>query len=71
MTFLKNFAAFWYDFIIGDDWVLAVGVVVLLAATAVLAQAELTTAEWMLLPIGAMAVLAFSTYRAAREVRTS
>ncbi len=67
MTFLARFFAFWYDFIIGDDWVVAAGVVLLLAATALLAQAELTTTEWALLPIGAMLVLAFSTFRVARS----
>ena len=66
MTFIRSFGAFWYDFIIGDDWFLAAGVVVLLVATALLARAELTTAEWLLLPIGAMLVLAYSTVRAAR-----
>ncbi len=30
MHFLKAFVRFWYDFIIGDDWVVAAGVVVLL-----------------------------------------
>ncbi len=30
---LRRFGAFWYDFIVGDDWVTAVGVVVALAAT--------------------------------------
>jgi hypothetical protein len=69
MTFLRNFAAFWYDFVIGDDWMVAAGVVVLLVATALLARAELTTAEWALLPIGAMLVLAYSTLRAARSTR--
>ncbi|MFI5697644.1 hypothetical protein ACIA58_37660 [Kribbella sp. NPDC051586] len=36
MKFLKSFGQFWYDFIIGDDWKIAVAVVlsllVLLAA---------------------------------------
>jgi hypothetical protein len=27
MNFLKAFGAFWYDFIIGDDWKIAVAVV--------------------------------------------
>lgn len=28
MKFLKSFGQFWYDFIIGDDWKIAVAVVV-------------------------------------------
>jgi hypothetical protein len=31
MKFLKSFGAFWYDFIIGDDWKIAVAVVLALA----------------------------------------
>jgi hypothetical protein len=31
MKFLKSFGAFWYDFIIGDDWKIAVSVVLALA----------------------------------------
>ena len=26
MNFIKRFLAFWYDFIVGDDWVVAAGV---------------------------------------------
>jgi hypothetical protein len=29
----KGFARFWYDFFVGDDWTVAVGVVLALAAT--------------------------------------
>jgi hypothetical protein len=36
MKFLKDFGAFWYDFIIGDDWKIAVGVVIALAVSALL-----------------------------------
>jgi hypothetical protein len=31
MKFLKAFGRFWYDFIIGDDWKIAVAVVIALA----------------------------------------
>jgi hypothetical protein len=31
MRFLRGFAQFWYDFIIGDDWKIAVAVVSALA----------------------------------------
>ena len=26
MTYLKNFLLFWYDFMVGDDWMIAAGV---------------------------------------------
>lgn len=31
MRFVRNFARFWYDFIIGEDWRVAAGVVAALA----------------------------------------
>ena len=34
MKQLKSFGAFWYDFIVGDDWHVAALVVIGLAATA-------------------------------------
>lgn len=34
MKFLKGFAQFWYDFIIGDDWKIAAAVVSVLAVGA-------------------------------------
>ena len=36
MKYIIAFAAFWIDFIVGDDWRIAVAVVVGLAVTAVL-----------------------------------
>ena len=37
MKFLKAFGLFWYDFVIGDDWKIAVYVVGALAIVAILA----------------------------------
>ena len=36
MRFVKGFGRFWWDFIVGDDWRIAAGVVVVLAAGALL-----------------------------------
>jgi hypothetical protein len=33
MKLLKDFGMFWYEFVIGDDWKIAVAVVLALAAT--------------------------------------
>jgi hypothetical protein len=41
MTYLKNFLLFWYDFIVGDDWMLAAGVVMALLLSAALARRHL------------------------------
>jgi len=64
MNFVRGFLAFWYDFIIGDDWVVAAGVVILLAVTGVLAHVNLHTAAWVLMPVGVVIVLAISLRRA-------
>ena len=36
MRFARGFARFWWDFIVGDDWRIAAGVVVVLTAGALL-----------------------------------
>jgi hypothetical protein len=64
MNLLKRFGAFWYDFIVGDDWVVAAGVVVLLAAAGALAHANMNTSAWVLMPVGVVLVLAISLWRA-------
>ena len=52
MTFLRNFALFWYDFIVGDDWTIAVAVVVTLIVTTLLIRSGLDV--WWLLPFSLM-----------------
>jgi len=63
MKQLKAFGAFWYDFIVGDDWHVAALVVIGLGLTAILAHAAKVNA-WWLLPIVAFAALAWSLHRA-------
>jgi hypothetical protein len=36
MRFVRGFGRFWWDFVVGDDWRIAAGVVVVLAGGAVL-----------------------------------
>ncbi len=62
---LKAFAAFWYDFLIGDDWLIPVVVIAGLAATYGLAHAGLTA--WWLLPVVVAAALSASLWRAVRR----
>jgi hypothetical protein len=45
---LKSIGAFWYDFVVGDDWRVAVVVVAALALTAVLVHAAGVNAWWLL-----------------------
>jgi hypothetical protein len=65
MKRLRAFAAFWYEFVVGDDWLVAVGLALALALTALLAEADV--AAWWLMPIAVAALLAGSLRRATRE----
>jgi hypothetical protein len=62
--YLKAFLLFWYDFIVGDDWVIAAGVIFALAATDRLVRAGLNA--WWLMPISVVALLALSLWRLTR-----
>jgi hypothetical protein len=70
MDRVRGFLAFWYDFIVGDDWVLAVGVLVALAITALAAGSSLGADAWVLLPLLGIIVLAISLWRAAHVSRS-
>ena len=63
MNRLKSFGAFWYDFVIGDDWHVAALVVVGLALTAILVHVAHVNA-WWLLPLVVVAALGWSLHRA-------
>jgi hypothetical protein len=64
---LKRFALFWYDFVIGDDWMMAAGVVVALVITS--AAACMGVVDWLWLPLLVMIVLAASLLRATAKSR--
>jgi hypothetical protein len=66
MSALSRFAAFWYDFIIGDDWRVAVVVLAALLLTAFAVRGGFAAEAWLILPIASLAVLAFSVVRASR-----
>jgi hypothetical protein len=61
---IARFLYFWYDFIVGDDWTAALGVVVALAGTAALTSAGITA--WWLLPLAVVFVLGVTLQRATR-----
>jgi hypothetical protein len=65
MRTLRAFLSFWYDFIVGDDATIAVGVVLALAATAILAR--LHVPAWWLVPATVVVLLGLSLRRAARR----
>ncbi len=60
---LRSFWAFWYDFVIGDDWRGAAVVAVALVATALLVHAAGINA-WWLMPACVLAALGWSLRRA-------
>jgi hypothetical protein len=62
---VRRFLHFWYDFVVGDDWTVAVGVVIALALTALLATAGI--AAWWLLPVAVVLLLGLSLRRASRS----
>jgi len=67
MVYLKNFLRFWYDFIVGDDWIIAAGVLIALALSALFAQRGV--AAWWLLPLAVVLLLAVSLGRVMRPPR--
>jgi hypothetical protein len=60
---LKSIGAFWYDFVVGDDWRVATVVVIALALTALLVHAARVNA-WWLVPVCVFAALGWSLCRA-------
>jgi hypothetical protein len=65
MTRLSRAALAVWDFVVGDDWVVALGVAVAIAVTALVADS--TVAAWWVLPVAVVALLLDSLRRAARR----
>ncbi len=68
---MRRFAAFWYDFIVGDDWLLAVGTLAALLLTALIARTDYVLLAWLILPIASVVILWLSLERATRQTRAS
>ena len=62
MKRLAAFGRFWWNFVIGDDWLVAALVATAIGATAILAAADL--AAWWLLPLAVPVILWLSLRRA-------
>jgi hypothetical protein len=56
-----------WDFVVGDDWRVALGVVIAISVTALIATSAV--AAWWVLPLAVVALLADSLRRAARRAR--
>jgi hypothetical protein len=59
-----RFLRFWWDFVVGDDWRVALGIVVTIGATAGLVAAGVDA--WWLVPVGVALVLVASLRREIR-----
>jgi hypothetical protein len=66
MRRLRTFGNFWYDFVVGDDWTLALGVVVALGATYALSKTS-SVPIWWLLPSAVAVVLISSLVRGVHQ----
>ena len=66
MGIVRRIVFFWYDFIVGDDWVIAVGALLALGIAAVLTRSTLDGVAWLVLPLTAALVLWLSLMRGAR-----
>ena len=64
MSALRRFVAGVWEFVVGDDWQSAAGVVVALGVTAALTGAGV--AAWWVMPLAVVALLASGVRRAAR-----
>lgn len=64
MSRLRSLAYFLWDFVVGDDWRIALGVAVALGVTAVAAGSGVTA--WWIMPVATAALLMGSLWRAAR-----
>ena len=65
MGAVAGFFRFWYDFIVGDDWTVAAGVVMALVVVAWLTRAGVPS--WWVLPVAVALLLFASLRRAARD----
>jgi hypothetical protein len=62
---MKRFARFWWDFVIGDDWRVAVGVALAIGVVAILHHRHV--AAWWVLPVAVLLLLYVSLRRAAKS----
>ena len=66
MSKVRTIVASVLEFVVGDDWTIALGVVCALGITAVFA--ELGSA-WFVMPVAVIGLLALSVWRAMRPMR--
>jgi len=65
VRFLAGFGRFWWDFIVGDDWLVAAGLLLAVVLTWLLSHNGVNA--WWLLPAAVALLLAGSLWRATRR----
>ena len=64
MSRVRAFLRFLWDFVVGDDWRIAAGVVVALGLTAIVAGTSVPA--WWVLPVAVAVLLCLSVWNFAR-----
>ena len=64
MSLPRKLGAFLWDFVVGDDWVSAAGIILALGATAVMSRS--TSSGWWILPLAVIMLLALYLWRTVR-----
>jgi hypothetical protein len=67
MKHIQTFGKFWYDFIIGDDWRVALGVTTAIALLCLVVRQGMNW--WWLLPVAVAGLLAVSLNNVSRPRR--
>jgi hypothetical protein len=65
MSRVRSFGTFWWDFVVGDDWRVAAGILVALGLTLLLVHWGVNA--WWLLPLAVVVVLWSAVRRGARS----
>jgi hypothetical protein len=68
MNRIEQLLRFLWDFVIGDDWRIALGVAVALVVTLVLSDNGVSS--WWLLPVVVVLMLSLSVWSVARSARS-
>ncbi len=66
MTQVRELLLAVWEFVVGDDWRIAIGVALALALTALLAAVGVSA--WWVMPVAVFALLAHSVRRSARGI---
>jgi hypothetical protein len=64
VKYIVAFGRFWWDFVVGDDWLVAAGLIVALGVTALVAHDDVSA--WWLMPIAVVTLLVGALWRATR-----